>query len=71
MPGAVNTIEKLAMFLAVIRPANRHLIGKPWAEVEKTVWQKPTDGTYYFKKAHAISYSHLVVVNINLIFEQE
>lgn len=71
MPEAVNTIEKLAMFLAVIRPAKRHLIGKPWAEVEKTVWEKPTDDTYYFKKSHSVSYAHLVAVNINLIFEQE
>ena len=71
MPEAVNTIEKLAMFLAVIRPAKRHLIGKPWDEVAKTVWEKPTDDSYYFKKAHGIAYSHLVVVNINLISEQE
>ena len=59
------------MFLAVIRPAKRYLIGKTWAEVEKTVWEKPTDDSYYFKKAHAISYSHLVVVNVNLISAQE
>ena len=70
MPEAIDTIEKLAMFLAVIRPAKRHLIGKPWAEVEKTVWTKPTDGSYYFKKSHSVSYAHLVVVNINLISEQ-
>ena len=70
MPEAVNTIEKLAMFLAVIRPAKRHLVGKPWAEVAKTVWEKPADDTYYFKKAHAVSYAHLVAVNINLISEQ-
>jgi hypothetical protein len=71
MPEAVNTIEKLAMFLAVIRPAKRHLVGKPWAEVAKTVWEKPADDTYYFKKAHAVSYAHLVAVNVNLISEQE
>jgi len=70
MPEAVNTIEKLAMFLAVIRPAKRHLVSKPWAEVAKTVWEKPADDTYYFKKAHAISYAHLVAVNVNLISEQ-
>jgi hypothetical protein len=70
MPEAVNTIEKLAMFLAVIRPAKRHLVGKPWIEVAKTVWEKPADDTYYFKKAHAISYAHLVAVNVNLISEQ-
>jgi hypothetical protein len=71
MPEAVNTIEKLAMFLAVIRPAKRHLVGKPWIEVAKTVWEKPADDTYYFKKAHAVSYAHLVAVNVNLISEQE
>ena len=70
MPEAVNTIEKLAMFLAVIRPAKRHLVGKTWEEVANTVWEKPADDTYYFKKAHAISYAHLVAVNVNLISEQ-
>ena len=66
MPEAVNSIPRLAMFLAVIRPAKRHLIGLPWAEVAKTVWDKPTDGGYYFKKSHSVSYAHLVVVNMNL-----
>jgi len=66
MPEAVNTILKLAMFLAIIRPAKRHLIGLPWNEVASTVWDKPTDDSYYFKKSHSISYAHLVVVNMNL-----
>jgi hypothetical protein len=67
MPEAVNSIPRLAMFLAVIRPAKRQLIGRTWAEVAETVWEKPADDGYYFKKAHAISYAHLVAVNINLI----
>jgi hypothetical protein len=67
MPEAVTDVVKMAMFLSVIRPAKRHLIGKPWDEVAKTVWDKPTDGSYYFKKSHSISYAHLVVVNMNLI----
>jgi len=67
MPEAVNSIPRLAMFLSVIRPAKRHLIGKPWAEVAETIWEKPTDGGYYFKKAHAVSYAHLVVVHMNLL----
>ena len=70
MPEAVNTIPRLAMFLAIIRPAKRHLVGKTWKEVAETVWDKPDDDTYYFKKAHAIAYSNLVVVNMNLIEEQ-
>lgn len=67
MPEAVNSITRLAMFLAVIRPAKRHLIGRNWREVAENVWEKPADDGYYFKKAHAISYAHLVAVNINLI----
>ena len=67
MPEAVNSIARMAMFISVIRPAKRHLIGKTWAEVAKTVWERPDDDSYYFKKAHAISYSHLVVVHMNLL----
>lgn len=67
MPEPVDTIPRLAMFLAIIRPAKRNLAGKTWKEVALTVWDKPSDDTYYFKKAHAISYAQLVVVNMNLL----
>ena len=67
MPEAVNSIPRLAMFLAVIRPAKRHLIGRTWREVAETVWEKPMDDGYYFKKSHAVAYAHLVVVNMNLL----
>jgi hypothetical protein len=66
MAEPVNTIPRLAMFLAVIRPGKKHLIGEKWNEVAKTVWDKGTDG-YVFKKAHAIAYAHLVVVHMNLL----
>jgi hypothetical protein len=69
MPEPVDSIPRLAMFLAVIRPAKRHLIGKTWKEIAKTVWDK-VDGEYAFKAAHAIAYSQLVVVNLNLLCEQ-
>lgn len=71
MPEPVDSIPRLAMYLAVIRPAKRHLIGKTWKEVAETVWDKPTDDSYYFKKAHAISYAHLVVVNMNLLTDAQ
>jgi hypothetical protein len=70
MPEPVDSIPRLAMFLAVIRPAKRHLIGRTWAEVAETVWERPVEDGYYFKKAHAVSYAHLVAVNMNLICEQ-
>jgi len=70
MPEPVDSIPRLAMFLAVIRPAKRHLIGRLWSEIAKTVWDKPTDDSYYFKKSHSVSYAQLVVVNLNLLCEQ-
>jgi hypothetical protein len=70
MPEPINSIPRLAMFLAVIRPAKRHLIGKTWQEVNKTVWDRDVDG-YSFRKSHAIGYSHLVAVHMNLIKEEQ
>lgn len=67
MPEAVNTIGRMAMFLAVIRPGKRHLIGQPWKEVARSVWDKPADDSYYFKKSHSVAYAHLVVVHMNLL----
>jgi hypothetical protein len=69
MPEPVNSITRLAMFLAVIRPAKRHLIGKTYKEVNETVWDKDHTG-YSFKKSHAIAYAQLVVVHMNLLREQ-
>ena len=69
MPEPVDTIPRLAMFLAVIRPAKRHLIGKTWKEVSATIWDK-VEGEYAFKKSHAVAYAQLVAVNLNLLCEQ-
>jgi len=66
MPEPVDSIPRMAMLLSVIRPAKRHLIGLPWKTVAESVWQKPTDGSYYFKHAHAVGYATLVAVNMNL-----
>jgi hypothetical protein len=66
MPEPVDSIPRLAMFLAIIRPGKKHLIGLPWREVAKTVWEKDSDG-YIFKKSHSVSYAHLVVVHMNLL----
>ncbi len=64
-----TTLEELAAVLAMIRPAKRHLIGKPWPTVMKEIWIKPSDDEYYFKKAHAIAYAQAVIVQMNLICE--
>jgi DNA polymerase III alpha subunit len=65
-----TSVEQLAAVLAMIRPAKRHLIGKDWNSVMNEVWLKPEGDEYYFKKAHAIAYAHVVVVQMNLICEQ-
>ena len=65
-----RSIEELAMCLAMIRPAKRHLIGKSWREIGTEIWTKPDNDEYYFKKAHAVAYAHVVVVQMNLICEE-
>jgi hypothetical protein len=64
-----KSVEQLAMCLALIRPAKRHLTGKGWDEIEKEIWLKPENGEYYFKKAHAVAYAVAIVVQMNLICE--
>jgi len=66
MPEPVDSIPRMAMFLSVMRPAKRRLIGLPWKTVGETVWIKPTDGSYAFRRSHAVSYALLVAVNMNL-----
>lgn len=68
MQEPINSVPRLAMFLAAIRPAKKHLIGLSWSEVAKTVWEKDSDG-YSFKKSHSLAYAMLVVVHMNLIEE--
>ena len=62
-----KTIEQLAAVLAIIRPAKRYLMHKDWEEIMKDVWERPTDGSYFFKKSHAIAYAQAIVVQMNLI----
>ena len=62
-----KTIEQLAAVLAIIRPAKRHLMYKDWVDILKEVWVKPTDGSYFFKKSHAVAYAQAIVVQMNLI----
>ena len=65
-----SSVEELAAVLAMIRPAKRNLIGKPWPEIMKEVWVKPETNDYYFKKSHATAYAVAIVVQMNLICEQ-
>ena len=64
-----TSVEQLAATLAIIRPAKRHLANEDWKTILEEVWIKPTNGEYYFKKAHAMSYAVACVVHMNLICE--
>ena len=69
-----RSINELAMVLALIRPAKKHLVNRcvelGFKSIEDEIWTKPTDGSYAFKKSHAISYAHLIVMQLNLICQQ-
>lgn len=62
-----RNIEQLAAVLAIIRPAKRHLLYKHWTDIMNDVWIRPTDGSYFFKKSHAVAYAHAIVVQMNLL----
>ena len=68
------SVIEIAMVLALIRPGKRYLINRcrerGFKSIKDEIWTEPTDGTYAFKKAHALSYAMLVKVNANLLIEQ-
>ena len=64
-----QSVEQLAMVLAIIRPAKRPLQGESWQSIQKQVWLKPVDNSYYFKKSHAVSYALAIIVQLNLLVE--
>ena len=70
MPKSIND---LAIVLALIRPGKKHLLNKCMEEgfgsIESEIWLKSDTG-YTFKKSHGIAYSHLIIMQLNLICEK-
>lgn len=68
---APTNVHQVAMLIAMIRPAKRHLVGcNSWAEIEADIWNyKNTNGKAYFKKAHAMAYAHAIIVQLNALVE--
>jgi hypothetical protein len=64
-----DSVVKLAAFISIIRPGKAHLQNKTWAEVFETVWDGNDSKGFIFKKAHAIGYSMLVTLHMNLTNE--
>ena len=67
-----QSIEDLAMILAIIRPAKAHLRNSTWEEIRAEVWKKnlADDEKYSFKRSHGIAYAIAIVVNLNLLLEE-
>ena len=67
------SIIDLAMVLAMIRPGKKYLIPickeKGFDSIKDEIWTK-TEDAYFFKKAHAVSYASVIVVQLNLICEK-
>jgi len=66
-----DSIERMAAFIAIIRPGKAHLQRQPWDAVFASVWDGDDSRGFVFKKSHSISYARLVALHVNLLCEQE
>ena len=64
-----DTIERMAAFIAVIRPGKAHLQRQPWSTVFASVWDGDNSCGFVFKKSHSLAYAKLVALHINLLEE--
>lgn len=68
-----TSVLELSMVLAMIRPGKKYLIpickDQGFQAINDEIWIK-TEDAYFFKKAHAISYASVIVVQLNLICER-
>jgi len=62
-----DSITRMAAFISVIRPGKAHLQNRSWQEIFAEVWDGDDSRGFVFKKAHAVSYAHLVVLHMNLL----
>jgi hypothetical protein len=65
-----QSVEDLAMILAIIRPSKAYLQSHDWEDIRREVWIKSDEESYGYKKAHGISYSLAIIVNLNLLIEK-
>jgi hypothetical protein len=66
----IDSIEKLAMFISIIRPGKKHLQGLPWNVIERAVWDRDNSDGFTFKKSHAMAYSLAIILNVHILEEQ-
>jgi uncharacterized protein YkuJ len=62
-----DSIPRMAAFISIIRPGKAHLQNQSWADVFASVWDGDDSRGFVFKKAHALGYSKLVSLHMNLL----
>ena len=62
-----DSIPRMAAFISIIRPGKAHLQNQPWTKVFDSVWDGDASRGFVFKKAHALGYSKLVALHMNLL----
>jgi DNA polymerase III alpha subunit len=65
-----QSIDDLALTIALMRPGKRHLINEPRNVIDEEIWKKELTDEYSFKKSHSYSYALAIVVQINSIIER-
>lgn len=63
-----QSVEDLAIVLALIRPGKSWLKHKPIEEIRANIWNID-ESQYTFKKSHATAYAVSIVVQMNLLSE--
>lgn len=61
-----DSVVRMAAFISIIRPGKAHLQGLDWPQVFGSVWDGDASRGFVFKKAHALGYSKLVALHMNL-----
>lgn len=64
-----DSVVRMAAFISIIRPGKAHLQNRPWGEVFASVWDGDGSRGYTFKHSHALSYSALVALHMNILSE--
>ena len=62
-----DSIPRMAAFISIIRPGKAHLQNQSWDQVFRSVWDGDSSRGFVFKKSHALGYSKLVTLHMNLI----
>ena len=64
----IDSIEKLAMFISIIRPGKKYLIDEAvkngWEAIEDRIWLKEEKG-YQYKKSHAIAFAVSITIDLD------